>query len=57
MSVKVDSNSLDNFKKNSCDFCDTYSDYRIKKLIKQDVLFIEMKWSVFCFQIYMDEAE
>lgn len=49
MSVKVDSNSLDNFKKNS--------DYGIKKLIKQDVLFIEMKLSVFCFQIYMDEAE
>ena len=58
LSVKVVYETvLDNFKTNSFDDSDIYSDVWDGKFVKRDALYIELNGAVLCFQIYMDDVE
>ena len=58
LSVKVVYETvLDNFKTNSFDDSDIYSDVWDGKFVKRDALYIELNGAVLGFQIYMDDVE
>ncbi len=48
---------LVNFKQNSSESSEVYSDVWDGKFVKRDTAYIELGGAILCFQIYMDEVE